>query len=529
MSVQKDGILNSTFRELDTTSLNMSNGIIQNKESRISPALISSSVSTQSHLLKSAMKRRYKKNYKSGSIINQRRRRLRRQDDNYRNDYNYIWSDNTVIASSPMLNSTPPIVSRRLLKLYPYLIILDRFLGILVWNNREFYWVNYSLVIIFFLLVQYFELVMKYMGHVLLFLLLLMYSMLDKYVNSIISTYPTLDDIILIMGTLSQKADLVQTPITILNKQDITRLWFTIMFFTPCYIVLTTFIISPRNIFLIIGLYFLTYHSPFCRWTRKCLWNFKLIRLALFYLTGLDFGGLTNKDKNAFRKAIETVAIMSNNNNGDDETNDKTDSGGVKYTFVLFENQRKWIGVGWTASMLSYERNCWTDEHLNPTSDLVNFKLPQDDSDENLWRWVDNHWKLDRTNNGAIQLSSKEPTLTSKPADDEGFIYYDNTWKNPSLEDTFTKYTRKRRWVRTAEFINNKYLEASDNQEDNVSTVKTDFYSTNSSSSISVLSINHESSINDEEFSLKPRKVGFSENDNVHILPLDGYINEDDV
>lgn len=529
MSVQEDDILNSMFRESDTTSSNILNGIIQNKEARISPTSISSSVSTQPHFLKSAIKQRYKKNCKSGSIINQRRRILRRQDSNYRNDYNYIWSDNTVIASSPMLNSTPPIVSRRLLKLYPYLIILDRFLDILAWNNKEFYWVNYSLVIIFFLFVRYFELVMKYMGHILLFLLLLMYSLLDKYVNSIISTYPTLDDIILIMGTLSQKADLVQAPITILNKQDITRLWFTIMFFTPCYIILTTFIISPRYIFLIVGLYLLTYHSPFCRWTRKFLWNFKLIRLALFYLTGLDFGGLTNKDKNAFRKAIETVAMVSNNNNGDTETNDKTGLGGVRYTFVLFENQRKWIGVGWTASMLSYERDCWTDEHLNPTSDLANFKLPQDDSDENQWRWVDNYWYLDRTNNGAIQLSSKESTLTLNPADDEGFIYYDNTWKNPSLEDTFTKYTRRRRWVRTAEFISNKYLEANDNQEGIVSSTKANVDSAISSSSISTLSITHEKATNNEKFTIKSRKVSFSENNNVHILPLNGYMNENDV
>lgn len=531
MPVQEDVTFNPTFEEPNSISSDSLNEVVQTHESGISFSPTSSPASTQPRFLKSAMKRRHRKNYKTGSMFNQRRRRLRRQDGSYLNDYDYIWSDNTVISSSPILKSTPPIVSKRLLKLYPYLIILDRFLSILAWNSREFYWINYVLVIIFFLLVEYFELVMKYMGHILLFLLLLMYSLLDKYVNSIISTYPTLDDIVLLMGTLSRNADLVQAPITILNKQDIRRLWFTIMFFTPCYIVFTTFIISPKHISLAVGLYFLIYHSPLCKWARKFLWKFRLVRLTLFYLTGLDFGGLTNKDKNAFRKAIETVAIMSNYDNDDGKTDGKPNSGGVKYTFVLFQNQRKWIGIGWTASMLSYERDCWTDEFLNPTSDLIHFKLPQDDSDENQWRWVDNQWQLDKTNNGAIQLSSKESLLTPNPADDEGFIYYDNTWKNPSLEDSFTKYTRRRRWVRTAEFVRGKYfdVETIDKQEDSIRYNNVDFNSTKASSLISTLSKNDESSITNEESLIKPRKVSFSGNNNVHILPLNGYISENDV
>ena len=44
-------------------------------------------------------------------------------------------------------------------------------------------------------------------------------------------------------------------------------------------------------------------------------------------------------------------------------------------------------------------------------------------------------------------------STTANPSTDEGYIYYDNVWKKPSTEDTFSKYTRRRRWIRTAELI----------------------------------------------------------------------------
>lgn len=492
--------------------------------------LLTTASPPRSHTLKSAMKRKHRRQHSDGSLHSRRRRRLRRLESYGQDDYDYIWSDETIISSSPLLNSTPPIVSRQLLKLYPYLIILDRVLGVLTWNNYEMYWVNYLLIVIFVLFVGYFEFITKYLGHIVLILLLWVYSLLDKYINSMVSAYPTLDDIVLIMGSLSQKADLVQAPITILNKQDITRLLFTISFFTPCYVILTSFIVSPRHAFLMLGLYILTYYSPLCRWLRMSLWSFRLIRLATFYLTGLNLGGLTNRDKNAFRKAIETVVSKTDSKNGDKTGHGITATGGVKYTFVLYENQRRWIGIGWTASMLSYERDCWTDEFLNPTSNPPNFKLPQDESDENQWRWLDDQWQLDKTNDGSIQLSSQESTLTTNPTNDEGFIYYDNTWKTPSLEDTFTKYTRRRRWVRTAEFISNDHLRAILNSNPETEIPEGSIDPLDSSGDTSAhINKSKENYLTVSDSSPKQRKVSFSEIHNVHILPLNGYMNEGDM
>lgn len=478
--------------------------------------------------LKSAMKRHHGRRRHSADSGKRRiRGDGRRHRRNQRNtahdydwdDYDYLWSEDTVVSSSPLLTSTPPIVAKQLLKLYPYLIIMDRFLGVMTWNNHsDTYLANYLLITIFIIIVTYFEFLTKYIGHILLILLIWFYSLMDQYINSMVSAYPTLDDIILIMGSLSQKADLVQAPITILNQQDITRLLFTITFFTPVYIILTNFVATPRQVITILGLYILTYHSPFCKWVRHNLWRFKLIRLAMFYLTGLSLGGLTHQDKNAFRKAIETVARTSIPKDGEDPSGNNK---GVKYTFVLYENQRRWIGIGWTASMLSYERECWTDEFLNPTSSPLHFRLPQDESDENQWIWIDTQWHLDKTNDGSIQLNSRESALTSNPDDDEGFVYYDNTWKSPSLEDTFTKYTRRRRWVRTAMFISNNGLHevVSKNEEEVGRGGSEESFQQNTGNDTADY----------KHTNLKQRKVSFSEIHNVHILPLNGYMDEDDM
>lgn len=483
--------------------------------------------------LKSAMKRHHRKSQRAGNLYSRRRKHLGRKSDYSPDEYDYTWSDDTIISSSPLLNSTPPVVSRQLLKLYPYLIILDRFLGVLTWNNRESYWANYLLIIIFSVTVEYFEFITRYLGHVILILFLWLYSLLDKYVNSMVSAYPTLDDIVLIMGTLSRKADLVQAPITILNKQDITRLLFTIIFFTPCYIILTTFVMSPRHVFLILGIHILGYYSPLCRWLRRTLWRFKLVRLTVFYLTGLSIGGLTNRDKHAFRKAIEAVSRKYDNTDENSTERNKTPSGGIKYVFVLYENQRKWIGIGWTASMLSYERSCWTDEFLNPTSRPSSFKLPEDDSDDNQWRWLDTQWQVDKTNDGSIQLSSQESPHTPNPLDDEGFIYYDNTWKTPSLEDTFTKYTRRRRWVRTAEFISINSQQVSNSSSEKIIIDENETVSNLVDSTEDVISPEKktcsDSSILQDTLPTRRRKVSFNELHNVHILPLNGYISEGDV
>ncbi|RCK67648.1 Peroxisomal membrane protein PEX30 [Candida viswanathii] len=206
--------------------------------------------------------------------------------------------------------------------------------------------------------------------------------MLNSRIVEEANLYPTLDDVVQALTATCIKADLFLLPITSLSltAYDIKRLLFTTLFLTPVYLIVTFLLINQE---------------------RSC------------YSAGSSF------------------------------------TKPVRFTYVIYENQRKWLGIGWSSNLLSYERTPWTDEFLNESSSIDTFKLPNslDDSQHAVdakiqgatWRWVDKTWRLDLTNDGAITLpSSKRSKTTANPASDEGFIYYDNTWKKPSTEDTFS-------------------------------------------------------------------------------------------
>jgi hypothetical protein len=229
-----------------------------------------------------------------------------------------------------------------------------------------------------------------------------------------------------------------------LTPHDVTRLIFTTLFLSPIYIIISYFILTPRSILLFGGLLVLTYHSIWARVTRAVLWRSRTIRLVCFYLTGLDFSARKRSSAEAQRFAKKLGGSFG--------VQSKTGKP-VRFTYVLYENQRKWLGIGWTSNLLAYERSPWTDEFLNESNPPDTFKLPEGEGTGMEWKWVDKTWRSDLTNDGALTFNSSTKKATPDPGPNEGFIFYDNTWKRPTTEDSYMKYTRRRRWVRTAELV----------------------------------------------------------------------------
>lgn len=97
---------------------------------------------------------------------------------------------------------------------------------------------------------------------------------------------------------------------------------------------------------------------------------------------------------------------------------------GVKFTFVIFENQRRWLGLGWTSTMLAYERAAWTDEHLNPSASKEEFELPEVENGSAKWQWVSgSEWQVEGGGKGKASKSS------------DGWIYYDNRVRSCPASD----------------------------------------------------------------------------------------------
>lgn len=424
---------------------------------------------------------------------------------------------NNGIISSPLLNSTPPVVVKAMVQLYPYLIVADETLNLISWTGENI-WSSVLMVLWYLLAVLYFEVWCKYFGHMLIVGGFVLYSKLDTFVSSVMFDKPSLDDMVLIMNRVTFKLDLVMSPVTNLSGEEVKKLLTTTIFLSPFYIFITFVLLPPKKLFLIGGIFILTYHSPWCKVSRRLLWQFKAVRLVTFYVTGLDLRSSINKRQGILANVQKKVQMLTNNGSLMGTGENGEDAGPIRFTYVLFENQRRWIGVGWTSSMLSYERTSWTDEFLNEAPSPDKFKLPEDDTNGGLkWKWIDRSWRLDMSNDSAIQLPSSKPKTLNDPNVDDGYIYYDNAWKKPSTADSFGKYTRRRRWIRTAELLR---IAPDDipNRAKSDSTASATAIPTPTSISTGTNTSQTTANTNTTTTTTR-RKVSFSAHHNVHLIP----------
>lgn len=427
--------------------------------------------------------------------------------------------------TSPLLSSTPPTVAKSLIKAYPYLLIVNKILSIVTWTNDD-YWVNLIILSFFAFSVLYFESLVTWFGHLIVVAIITLYALLNKRIVEETNLHPTLDDVVQALTTTCIKADILLTPITSLSLTvyDIKRLLFTTVFLTPIYLIITFLMITPRTILLLAGIYIFTYHSTYLRVTRKMLWKIKLARLLCFYLTGLDF----SQARNHSLFAAAFAKVQKNNNLINPLNKSDASNKPVRFTYVIYENQRRWLGIGWTSNLLSYERTPWTDEFLNESSSIESFQLPNPENNKYSfgqqgsnqlsltgarWRWVDKTWRLDLTNDGAITLpNSKRSKTTANPSSDEGFIYSDNTWKKPSTDDSYSKYTRRRRWIRTAELV---FDNSAPSTSESISPTSSRF-----SDDASVSSSGSTTSVSEDSKSRKRKSLRFAEPDKPDLQDL---------
>ena len=129
-------------------------------------------------------------------------------------------------------------------------------------------------------------------------------------------------------------------------------------------------------------------------------------------ITGLQFSSEVDKS--------QSIKSLTRGRTKDMTTKRNPESSGIRFTFVIYENQRRWLGIGWTYSLFPSERTAWTDEHLNSVPPRDEFELPDVHSGNAEWRWVESsEWRIE----GAEESGDK---ADSKSSDGGGWIYYDN-------------------------------------------------------------------------------------------------------
>lgn len=363
-----------------------------------------------------------------------------------------------VHQKSPLLAATPPQVTRVLAYSHPFILPLNKFVGLLTWTTGD-PWESFLLVAGFWALVLYGDAVTRYAGPVIL-VIGLIFGMYTRRYSPLSSTsftgekgqtghkraesesnikhHKSLEEIVETLKLFTSRCSILLDPFLRLTdflstqrtatsattRPALTLLFIRILFVLPLWIFLTLppfYILSTKRVVLAVGTVVLSWHSRPARVSRAILWRSRFVRQICVFLTGLNFGaidpassdkeiapGLPPRRKNTLEVAASLAAKRT------------PESPGIRFTFSIYENQRRWLGIGWTASMLAYERASWTDEHLNTVPPKDEFELPDVEGGHARWRWIKgSEWKIE-----GWEKDSKEGKSTS--IEDAGWIYYDN-------------------------------------------------------------------------------------------------------
>jgi hypothetical protein len=383
-----------------------------------------------------------------------------------------------VHQKSPLLIATPPQITRALAYSHPFLLPLNKFVGLLTWTTSD-PWESFLLVASFWGIVLYGDAVMRWSGPVVIVIALILgmysrrYSPLsssgwtgEKYQKkghkraeseaTNIKHQKTLDEIVdslkeftsrcnVLLDPLLELTDFLstqQTATSATTRPALTTLLIRILLITPLWILLTlppVRIITTKRLVLVGGTLFLTWHSRPNRVSRAILWRSALVRRLCAAVTGLNFAGvhaqgtkespqspLTPRKKSAYQAEASLAANLAVGA----ASKRRPDAPGVRFTFILYENQRRWIGLGWTVSLFPYERAAWTDEHLNPAPSKNSFELPDVENGLARWRWVEgSKWLVE----GASEFDEGGSKPKSGASGGQGWIYYDNKVRITSI------------------------------------------------------------------------------------------------
>ncbi|KAK8192539.1 hypothetical protein M8818_007709 [Zalaria obscura] len=412
-----------------------------------------------------------------------------------------------VHQKSPLLLATPPQVTRALAYSHPFIVPLNQLVGLLSWTTGD-PWESFLLVASFWFVVLYGDYVLRYAGPLLLVTMLIFGMYLRRYSplsstgwtgekqprghkrdpsQSEIKHRKSLDEILATLQTFTTRSNILldpllrltdflstqQTATSATTRPALTTLFIRILLASPIWFILTLWpleVITTKRIVLVSGTLVMTWHSRPARISRTILWRSRTVRWLSATTTGLNFAPpstlppkLPPRNGNAAMPGTTTVTSASRKPSMGDEE-------GIRFTFSVFENQRRWLGIGWTASMLAYERAPWTDEHLNPVADIEHFSLPDVEGGMARWRWAEgSEWCVEggagRGAAAGVEGTDEKKGHRKRGSDggagsgagkteDVGWIYYDNKWHDGRRgQDGWGRYTRRRKWVRDAELV----------------------------------------------------------------------------
>ncbi|KAI0744856.1 integral peroxisomal membrane peroxin-domain-containing protein [Earliella scabrosa] len=207
-----------------------------------------------------------------------------------------------------------------------------------------------------------------------------------------------------------------------------TLLFRTIAWLYVPYLALT-YLIRIRILIALTGTLFLTWNA---RWTsvmRNGLWRSSHIRWAVYRawsrISGEPLPPFTLSPQS--QSDAKLASVSSKPSSASAQTLPSTS---VRFLFTIYENQRWWMGLDWTAALLPGERPSWCSASQQPAAPPSAFALPAAttvytpaaDGKHRVkrtarWRWEEHEWRVVvRRETGTSRVERPVPSAEKESA-----------------------------------------------------------------------------------------------------------------
>lgn len=373
------------------------------------------------------------------------------------------------------LNDVPLPITALLLRLSPHLAFIRLSLLSLSWHPP--FHNSWLLLAAWCFLCLFADLILRYLLPLFVLLIVTIHRLCPK------TPQPLVNELVLqsTIADLQTISSLLPSLPTFPDGYTLARV--LLLLYIPYRILM--WCVPLRILIAAVGAGFITYRAPWAIVLRRVVWRSAYFRWSIYYLWS-QLSGQPLLHHAPHETAVSSTQPVNT----------------LRFLFTVYENQRWWMGLDWTAALLPGERPSWCSPAQHPVSPPNAFSLPKTTAvilaspdgkkvkRTAVWRWEEPEWRVvvrkidsgitrverplpsveketgsrllkgkrqdsvDQSNPSGIQedqLGEVESAgVEDHVTDPDGWVYGDNKWENLSNKGGMSKYTRSRRWTRIA-------------------------------------------------------------------------------
>ena len=180
-------------------------------------------------------------------------------------------------------------------------------------------------------------------------------------------------------------------------------------------------LVRLRVVIAVAGTVILTWKAPWAVTAREDLWGSAWFRWSAYHIWSLISGQPLPLPSQPY----PTVVKSKTKTDPKAEETTVTPAEPMRFLFTIYENQRWWMGLDWTAALLPQERPAWSTASEEPVSPPSAFILPPPTTvylphkngrakHTAIWTWEEDEWKVLRKLEGSSTSRVERPLPSLK-------------------------------------------------------------------------------------------------------------------